>query len=79
MRVLRVIFAVVGSIAALLALATVVLAVVFYTPGASSRAVAGSTLYAGIAVACFYAVFRMRPAPVRRGFDVIERSDIAGR
>lgn len=79
MLVLRIIFAVVGSLAALLAIATVVLAIVFYTPGISSRAILGSALYAGIAIACFYAFFRMRRAPVRRGFDVAERGDGAGR
>jgi hypothetical protein len=79
MRVLKVIFAVVGSLAALLAIATVVMAIVFYTPGASGRAVWGSALYAGIAVACFYAFFRMRRPAERRGFDVLERGDPAGR
>ncbi len=60
MRVLKVIFAVAGTLAALLALATVVMAAVFYTPGASGRAVWGSLLYLGIVVACFYAFFRMK-------------------
>ena len=79
MRLLKVIFAVFGSLAALLAVATVVMALVFYTPGASSRAVCGSALYAGIAVACFYAFFRVRCPPARRGFDVVGRGDESGR
>lgn len=84
MRVLKVIFAVVGSFATLLAIATVVLAVVFYTPGASGRAVSGSALYFGIAVACFYAVFRIKRAAGsagRRGFDVVvdDSGDAGGR
>jgi len=60
MRVLKVIFAVAGSLAALLGLATVVMAVVFYTPGVSGRALGGSLLYLGIASACFYAFLRMK-------------------
>ena len=62
MRVLKVIFAAVGSLAALLAIATAVMAAVFYTPGAASRAVLGSALYLGIAIACFFAFFRMKRA-----------------
>ena len=62
MRVLRIIFAVVGSLATLLGLATVVMAVAFYPPGESSRALWGSALYSGIAAACFYAFIRMKRA-----------------
>lgn len=60
MRVPKVIFAVAGSLAALLGITTVVMAVVFYTPGVSGRAVGGGLLYPGIAAACFYAFFRMK-------------------
>jgi hypothetical protein len=82
MRVLKVVFAVVGSLATLLAIATVGMAVVFYTPGGSGRAVWGSALYFGIAVACFYAFYRIKRAAGsagRRGFDVVvgERGDAA--
>ena len=83
MRVLKVTCAVVGSLAALLAIATVVLASLFYTPGASGRAVWGSGLYFGIAAACFYAFYRIKRAtgsPGRRGFDVLvgERGNEVG-
>ena len=74
MRVLKVIFAVVGSLAALLAIGTVVMASILYTPGAFGPAVGGSALYSGIAVACFYAFFRMGRATSsdrQRGFDVV--------
>jgi hypothetical protein len=84
MRVLKVIFAVVGSLAALLAIATIVMAVVIYTPGASGRAVWGSALYLGIAIACLYAFFRLKRAMIsgrQRGFDVVlpESDDSAAR
>jgi hypothetical protein len=73
MRVLKVIFAVVGSLAALLAVATVVTAVAFYTPGAPPPALWVGGLYFGIAAACFYALFRIKRATGsagRRGFEV---------
>ena len=71
---MRIVFAVVGTLAALLAVGTVVMALVFYTATASPRALWGSLLYFGIAVACFYAFFRMRRAPNPRGFNVVERA-----
>lgn len=82
MRVLKVIFAVVGSLAALLAIATAVMAVIFYTPGASGRAVWGSALYLGIAIACFYAVFRVKRAMSsdrQHGFDVVAPESTSSR
>jgi hypothetical protein len=69
MRVLRGIFALVGTLAALLAGATVVIATLFYTPGVSQRALWGSLLYLGIALGCFYAFFRMKPARSRAADD----------
>lgn len=84
MRVLKVIFAVIGSLAVLLAIAIAVMAVIFYAPGASGRAVLVSSLYLGIAAACFYAFFRMKRAAGsagRRGFAVVigKRDDPAGK
>ena len=72
MRVLKAIFAVVGTLAALLAISIVVMTVVFYTPGASGRALWGIALYFGIAIACFYAFFRIKRATSsvrQRGFE----------
>ena len=74
LRALKIIFAVVGSLAALLAIASLVLAFVFYTPDASGRAVLGSALYLGIAIVCFYAFFRMKrmtDLDRQRGFDAV--------
>jgi hypothetical protein len=83
MSVLKAIFAAVGALATLLAIATAVMAVVFYTPGTSARAVGGSALYLGIAVACFYAFYRINrvAGSARRGFDVVvgDGGDAAGR
>lgn len=57
---MKLIFATVGTIAALLGVATLVMAIVFYIPEASPRAIGISLLYFGIAGACFYAVARLR-------------------
>ena len=59
---MRIVFAFVATLASLLAIGTVVMAMLFYTPAASSRALLGSLLYVGIAVTCFYAFLRMRSA-----------------
>lgn len=74
MRLLRFTFAVVGALAAILAVGTAVAAVVFYTPGSLGRAVFGTGLYVAIAATCFYAVLRIGRATHRsapRCFDVI--------
>ena len=63
MRLARIFFAALGTVAALFALATVTMAVIFYTPMASPRALWLSTLYAGIAAASFYAFFRLKADP----------------
>jgi hypothetical protein len=58
-QVFRVIFSIVGTLAAFLGAATIVMAAVFYTPGAFGTAALGSFIYLGIAAACFYAVARI--------------------
>lgn len=72
-RALRIVFAVVGSLAAILAIATVGAALIFYTPTSSPHALWGSLLYFGIAVVSWYAFFRLRRSALdtHRGFDVV--------
>lgn len=67
MRIMRLLFAVIGTLAALLAIGTVAMAQLFYTPTASPSALWGSLLYFGIAVACFYAFYRIRPVASAAG------------
>jgi uncharacterized membrane protein HdeD (DUF308 family) len=69
MQVFRVIFFIVGTLTALLGAATIVMAVVLYSPGVFSAAAAGSLIYFGIAAACFYAVVRITRALSTRRRD----------
>ncbi len=59
MRIMKVIFATVGTLAALLGIGTIAMAAAFYTPGASGRAAWGGLLYPAVAAVCFYAFLRL--------------------
>lgn len=73
-RILRIVFAAVGTLAVLLSIGTAVAFAVLAPPVDTSVGIAGSAIYGAIGLVCLYAAHQLRPAAQNGGNS---RSDMS--